>query len=275
MAQNSTIDWTDDTFNPWWGCAQISPACDHCYAKEYAKWRGRGKVEWGPTGVRRLFDDQHWKDPIRWNKLAQISRVRRRVFCGSMCDVFESRADLDLHRERLWHLIETTPWLDWLLLTKRPKAALHMVPWRGTWQDNVWFGATVENEHCLRQRVPYLIQSGALVRFVSCEPLLGPIELAPYLGSGPNQVNWVIAGGESGADSRPTDPSWIRSLRDQCTKTNTPFFFKQWGNWRPCLNSNASRRLPVTDGFVERMDKKSAGRLLDGRTWDEVPRVMI
>jgi protein gp37 len=188
-----------------------------------------------------------------------------------MADVFEQRRDLDVQRERLWELIEETPWLDWLLLTKRPGPALRMVPWRGAWPANVWFGATVEDADWARKRLPHLLRSAAVVRFVSCEPLLGAVDLSACLGRGAGKVNWVIAGGESGGNSRPSDPAWLRALRDQCAVAEVPFHFKQWGNWRPSAAARAKRRLPVTDGLVERVSKKLAGRRLDGRTWDQFP----
>lgn len=269
MAKNSKIEWTHHTFNPWWGCTRISPACDHCYAETWA--RRTGNDIWGKDAERRFFGDSHWREPLRWNLEAATEGIRRRVFCASMADVFEKRTDLEPYRQRLWTLIGDTPWLDWLLLTKRPDQALRMVPWEGTWPKNVWLGTTVEDEIRAGKRLPHLVRARAAVRFVSCEPLLGPVDLSDYLGRGENCINWVIAGGESGGNSRPMDPVWLQSLRDQCKRAKVPFHFKQWGNWRPVAEGRGKRHLPVTTGFVERVSKKAAGRLLDGRTWDEFP----
>lgn len=273
MAKNSSIEWTHHTFNPWWGCTKLSPACDHCYADVWA--RRTGNHVWGKDAPRRFFGDAHWREPLRWNAEAQDEGVRRRVFCASMADVFDQRTDLNAHRKRLWALIEQTPSLDWLLLTKRPGPALRMVPWTGSWPRNVWFGTTVEDEYWARKRVPYLLRSRAAVRFLSCEPLLSEIDIAEHLGAGDGHINWVIAGGESGGSSRPSDPAWFRSLRDQCTRGGVPFHFKQWGNWRPLADSGSRRRLPMVSVPMERVSKKVAGRRLDARTWDQMPTPAI
>lgn len=273
MAKNSTIEWTHHTFNPWWGCTKVSAACDHCYAEVWA--RRTGNEVWGKDAPRRIFGDAHWRDPVRWNTEAEADGVRRRVFCASMADVFEQRTDLNAPRKRLWRVIEDTPWLDWLLLTKRPGPALRMVPWTDDWPSNVWFGTTVEDAYWARKRIPHLLRSGAAVRFISCEPLLGPLEISDHLGTGMGHINWVIAGGESGGSSRPSTPAWFRSLRDQCVAADVPFLFKQWGNWRPATGKS-KRHLPMASGgFVERMAKKVAGRRLDGRTWDQFPRAPL
>ena len=118
MGKNSSIEWTDHTFNPWWGCARVSPGCNNCYAEAWA--RRVGENIWGAKQDRRVFGEKHWGEPLKWNAEAQEQELRRRVFCASMADVFELRSDLDPWRDRLWALIDQTPWLDWLLLTKRP-----------------------------------------------------------------------------------------------------------------------------------------------------------
>lgn len=268
MAKNSKIEWTHHTFNPWWGCTKVSPACKHCYAETWAK--RVGEDVWGARRARRFFSDMHWREPIKWNEDAVASGSRLRVFCASMADVFEDRRDLDVARQRLWRLIEVTPALDWLLLTKRPEVAERLNPWGANWPRNVWLGATAENQKYADERIPFLSRCPARVRFLSCEPLLGPLDLTRWLGE---TVGWVIAGGESGGKSRPTDPLWVRSLRDQCIKKNVPFHFKQWGNWAPLNSSEESRRtklLPSGSKLV-RVSKASAGRLLDGKTWDGAP----
>jgi len=134
MAKNSSIEWTHHTFNPWWGCTKVSPACDHCYAETWAK--RVGQAVWGKESPRRFFSDKHWTEPIRWNADAVADGERRRVFCASMADVFESRAELNPWRIRLWELIEATPMLDWLLLTKRPQNIGKMVPWEKKWPEH-------------------------------------------------------------------------------------------------------------------------------------------
>ena len=275
MAKDSKIEWTHHTFNPWWGCAKVSPACEHCYAETWAK--RVGSDVWGRDAKRRFFGEQHWKDPITWNLEAKKSKQRRRVFCASMADVFERKSELRQWRERLWELIDQTPMLDWLLLTKRPQNISDMVPWSDeNWPSNIWLGTTVENQHWAEIRLPELLKHKAAVRFLSCEPLLGALNLEPWFASQElNTIDWVIAGGESGPSSRPMNPSWVRSLRDQCNKNGAAFHFKQWGHWVPIELLTEQQRKVITVGDVEMAaaGKKMAGRFLDGRTWDEFPRV--
>lgn len=271
MGKNSAIEWTHHTFNPWWGCTKVSQACKLCYAEAWA--RRTGGNFWGPRAARRFFGEQHWKEPIAWDEEAFDSGRRSRVFCASMADVFEFRAELNVWREKLWDLIQDTPNLDWLLLTKRPqRIALHN-RW-GAWPYNIWLGTTVENQKTADERIPHLLENCASVRFLSCEPLVGPIDISRYLSAG---IGWVIAGGESGGRSRPSHPRWMRDLRDQCIDAKVPFLFKQWGNWAPINVQVASPTNLVhifPDGeVVQRRNKKEAGRLLDGRTWDDVPVV--
>jgi len=268
MAENSKIEWTHHTFNPWWGCVKLSPACKHCYAEAWAKRVGE-KV-WGLKAERRFFGDDHWNSPIKWDREAAGASERRRVFCASMADVFEDRRDLDGARNRLWKLITRTPNLDWLLLTKRPHAIGKLVPWKDQWPDNVWLGTTAEDQKWADTRVPELIKHPAKVRFLSCEPLLGALNLEPWLA---HKINWVIAGGESGGKSRPTNPAWVRSLRDQCEQRSVPFHFKQWGNWAPLneVRENARVKQFASGERLVRMAKRSAGRSLDGRVWDGAP----
>jgi protein gp37 len=157
MGKNSKIEWTHHTFNPWWGCTKVSPACKNCYAETWA--RRIGADIWGRSAPRRFFSDQHWRAPLAWNSEAQDEGVRRRVFCASMGDVFEGRTDLNEWRVRLWQLIEDTPWLDWLLLTKRPERALDYVPWDLEWPENVWVGTTVENQRWVDHRRKRLVKA--------------------------------------------------------------------------------------------------------------------
>jgi protein gp37 len=260
MGKNSSIEWTHHTFNPWWGCVKVSPACTHCYAEAWAKRVGR-KV-WGPRAARRFFTDAHWREPLRWHAEAEKAGTVPRVFCASMADVFEDRADLVEHRARLFRLIERTPRLQWLLLTKRPEHAGKLAResgWGNAWPSNVWAGTTVENQEYAVERIPELIALPARIHFLSCEPLLGPVDLRPWL----SDLDWVIAGGESGGKSRPMAHAWPASLRDQCATAGVAFHFKQWGDWAP------------VDVTMKRLGKKSAGRELDGRTWDGVPEAAI
>jgi protein gp37 len=277
MAQNSSIEWTDHTFNPWWGCAKVSPACDNCYAELWAKRMGH-KV-WGSSAERRFFSEAHWNEPLDWNEQARVDQTRKRVFCASMADVFERRAELSQQRKRLWKLIEATPWLDWLLLTKRPQNINSMVPWGVDWPSNVWLGTTVENQTYAEKRLPLLLRNASVVRFLSCEPLLGPIDLSSWFNrQGLHPIDWVIAGGESGPKSRPMHPDWVAKILDQCKRANVPFHFKQWGHWVPIeivqtaetariLTFQADR--PVT---MMALGKKAAGRILQGEIWDGLPQ---
>ena len=253
MGRHSAIEWTDHTFNPWWGCVKVSPACAHCYAEAWSKRVGLDL--WSEISPRRFFSEIHWNEPLTWDRAAARERVRRRVFCASMADVFEIRDDLISWRKKLWDLIERTPNLDWLLLTKRPENAQSAVPWGKRWPSNVWLGTTVENQEWARRRIPYLAKTPAAVRFLSCEPLLGPLDLSPWVSS----IHWVIVGGESGHHARPLDPMWVLAMRDQATSAGIAFHFKQWGEWKSL------------DGIMRRMGKKAAGRILEGRFWDQLP----
>lgn len=275
MAKDSSIEWTHHTFNPWWGCTKVSPGCKNCYAETFAHRIGQDL--WGPRAARRFFGEAHWREPIKWNAAALHHRHRRRVFCASMADVFENRSELDPARSRLWKLIEDTPGLDWLLLTKRPERVAKMAPWGVTWPTNVWIGTTVENQKWGDKRIASLLALPATVRFLSCEPLLGPLDISRWL-IGSRRVDWVIAGGESGHSARPMNPEWARTLRDQCKRAGVPFHFKQWGHWRPedATVDAARRRITMADRSghpvtLVRLGKHASGRDLDGRTWDEFP----
>lgn len=227
MSADSKIEWTDHTFNPWWGCSKVSPACKNCYAEAFA--RRVGQSVWGDGAARRLFGDKHWAEPVKWNAAAAKEGVRRRVFCASMADVFEARPELDEQRARLWSLIEETPSLDWLLLTKRPENIREMVPgtWLATARPNVWFGATVENREEALRRIPLLLDVPAVVRFLSCEPLLEAIGLRPWLME--RKIHWVIVGGESGHHARPFEIKWARDIVDACACAVVACFVKQLG----------------------------------------------
>ncbi|MFN9822321.1 MAG: DUF5131 family protein, partial [Akkermansiaceae bacterium] len=154
MSKKTSIEWTDHTFNPWWGCEKVSPACQHCYAETFSK--RIGPAVWGAHAPRRFFGEAKWAEPLQWNAEAKNAGERKRVFCASMADVFENRKDLDEWRSKLWRLIEITPMLDWLLLTKRPQNIGKMVPWKNEWPDNIWLGTTVENQKYAEERLPHL-----------------------------------------------------------------------------------------------------------------------
>lgn len=245
MGKQTGIEWCDHTFNPWWGCAKVSPACQHCYAETFSK--RVGERVWGMDAPRRFFGPKHWQEPRRWHTAAVKAGVRRRVFCASMADVFEDRQDVAEARGALWALILDTPMLDWLLLTKRPSNVLRLIPllWRVQFPPNVWIGTTAENQEWLDVRARSMILLHPRVLFISYEPGLGPIRV-------PSWAQWVIAGGESGSGHRPINDEWVRSVRDQCAAANVPFFFKQWGGLHP----------------------KANGAELDGREWKEFPKTL-
>jgi protein gp37 len=235
MGASTAISWTDHTFNPWWGCERVSPGCQHCYAETFAK--RTGNAVWGKNADRRRFGEKHWNEPSKWNKQALADGERHLVFCASMADVFEDRADHEEDRWRLWRLIIATPHLTWQLLTKRPENVAHMVPvdWmHGRWPNNAWIGTTVEDQQRANERIPLLTALPAPVRFLSCEPLLGPVVLDPSV----NFPDWVICGGESGPGHRLLDVDHARSLRDQCESYGIPFFFKQVGGRTPTAGGN-------------------------------------
>jgi protein gp37 len=261
--ENSHIEWTDHTFNIVEGCQKISPACENCYAERRDK-RIHSGAHWGANSTRKQMSESYWAQPLRWNKKAAAVGIRQRVFCSSLADVFENHPDLVAPRERLFYLINDTPHLDWLLLTKRPE---NITPFliefsKGTygvhWNlkdhlPNVWLGTTVENQKYADLRIPELLKITAKVLFLSVEPMLGAINIAPYIGHSTIQckcgfhrdetnlwgescrdchkttvrgqaINWVIAGGESGANARPSNPDWFRALRNQCQEADVPFF---------------------------------------------------
>jgi protein gp37 len=281
VGRNSSIEWTDHTFNPWWGCTKVSPGCKNCYAETWA--RRVGENIWGIKQERRFFTDKHWSEPLKWNVDAASERQRKRVFCASMADVFELRTELDQWRNRLWRLIDETPWLDWLFLTKRPQNIQKKVPWKREWPSNVWIGVTVEDQQRADERLPILLQFPAKCRFLSCEPLLEKVDLSKWISRRQKSlygIDWVIAGGESGPNARPMLPGWARTLRDQCKAAEIPFHFKQWGHWSPVkakkITSSAVKSfwddVIGREVFMEAKGKKEAGRHLDGITWDELPQ---
>jgi protein gp37 len=261
MTQNTKIEWCDHTFNPWEGCQKVGPGCDHCYAEtRNARFAGGTAINWGPGAPRRRTSASNWNLPKRWNAqaaafMAQHGR-RQRVFCASLADVFDNAVDREW-RDDLATLILNTPDLDWLLLTKRignAGAMLGQMFLDGP-PDNLWLGASIVDQAEADRDIPKLLQAPARVRFLSMEPLLGPVnlthievwggdaEIYPLKGTtdcvddegAPTDdvpaLDWVIVGGESGPRARPMHPDWARSLRDQCEAAGVPFLFKQWGEW--------------------------------------------
>lgn len=346
MAENSKIQWTHHTFNPWRGCTKVSPGCAHCYAETLSGRNPKTLGVWGPNGTRVVAAESYWREPLKWDAAAKTAGERHRVFCASLADVFEDwqRPMVDSQgremqrggnwprndgpcsaagpvtmgdvRKRLFLLIAATPNLDWLLLTKRPEGITHRIveaqykmtdPELGAWTEaierNVWLGTSVENQAVADERIPLLLTAPAAVHFLSMEPLLSEVRLKPewmphkfnrepscdhcetcvgrpgWLESRPDRhgpfVSWVIVGGESGPGARPMHPDWARSLRDQCRAAGVPFHFKQWGEFiHPHPTELRLSPAPVTEWegiMIQRVGKKEAGRLLDGRTWDELP----
>ncbi len=248
MADRSKIEWTDATWNPVTGCDKVSPGCKHCYAQTFAE-RFRG-VHNHP--FEHGFDLRLWPARLR---LPMAWRAPRRIFVNSMSDLFHERIP-DSFIDAVFDTMASANWHQFQVLTKRPERmaeyALRHLRTRGPLDHthpNVWLGTSVELQLYVR-RAEIVSQLPATVRFLSCEPLLGPLDVSTVVGA--NRVNWVIVGGESGHRSRAIAPEWVRSIRDQCQRALVPFFFKQWGG----------------------KNKKRAGRLLDGKTWDQLPDVI-
>lgn len=303
MGANTHIEWADHTFNPWEGCTKVSPGCEHCYAETRNKRFSAG-ANWGKGAPRRRTSVQNWNQVKKWERSAleasqlfsnmpwfkDRERHRPRVFCASLADWLDDEVPIEWVAD-LMDLIRATPNLDWLLLTKRPEnwnAAMRAVgllargcsqfakDWlAGIPPANVWVGWTAEDQQRLDERTPLGVAIPAVLHFVSCEPLLHPLDLTRWLHpegrcgeceelirvdrtsvncdccvEGPEQtltrndlLGWVICGGESGSKARPMHPDWARALRDQCAIAGVPFFFKQWGEWIPW-----TRELEYADG---------------------------
>lgn len=291
MAETTKIEWVDHTFNPWIGCTRISDACDNCYAASMSHRRGWARFETGAPRKRTTADN--WKKPLLWNKKAAAAGGRRKVFGPSLGDPFDAEVSDDWRADYL-KVIDATPWLDYILLTKRPQIAVKFFTGRKV-PDNLWPGVTAENQKMLELRAPIICSIEAKVHVLSAEPLLGPLRATDFLGTGRRSLSWVIAGGESGPKARPSHPDWFRSLRDQCQAAGVPFFFKQWGEFEPQHSNRAWKRVPAhrwvsssgpvisrdderavfeldpDAALMMRRGKKNAGALLDGRAWREFP----
>ena len=294
--KDTKIEWADDSANPWWGCNRVSPACTHCYAADVAARFRPADTLWGPGSARALRLDAFEHELKRIANRGKREGRLRRVFIASMCDVFEDRDDLGEPRKRVWDILHCLagdkPQLVPMVLTKRPDVMAAWAKEHG-WPVAAWAGCTVEDHRRAEERVPYLLQVPAAVRFLSMEPLLEGVRLDPLwleTGAPPlfskrtarercgwvGGINWIIVGGESGPHARPMHPAWARSLRDQAVAAGVFFHFKQWGEWAPEDGSYVptfrSEYVNWSDGtLMWRVGKRAAGRLLGGRTWDEVP----
>lgn len=297
MSENTEIEWADHTFNPWEGCQKTgSLACQNCYAETRNARFGAGvALNWGPGAPRRRTSEANWKKPLKWEReaaafFAEHGR-RQRVFCASLADVYDNAVDPQW-RADLFDLIDATPSLDWLLLTKRVGNVMKMV--RETGRErlprNVWQGATIVTQSEALRDIPKLVEIDASVLFLSMEPLMELVTIGRWL----DRIGWVIVGGESGPRARPMAPAWARYLRRQCDTHQVPFLFKQWGEWAPGLVKGTRwaanwsfdgghwsffnqrpRNFMISgaDAVMTRVGKKAAGRMLDGCTYDEFPNM--
>lgn len=271
--ENSKIEWTNNTFNPWWGCTKVSDGCKFCYAEALDHRYNMSDPHWGPSSTRKPMSERYWKQLDNWNKEAKATGINLRVFVASMADVFEWHSNpavntfLIHERNRLFNTIEQTPHLTYQLLTKRPENIMTLVPdhWQKRFPENVWIGTSVEDQPNASRRIPHLLKIPATVRFLSMEPLLGPVDLIEFFipateklaemkkqytddllitgqakvdmdelrSATGNGIDWIIVGGESGHSARPMHPDWVRNIRDITKDAGIPFLFKQWGEWIP------------------------------------------
>lgn len=228
MGKQSKISWTDSTFNPWIGCSRVSPGCVHCYAEELMANRYK-RVEWGPQGTRMKTSEAYWKQPLQWNKEAKETGLPHLVFCGSLCDWLEIHPQISrIWQLQLFDLIENTPYLTWLLLTKRPENWQDVAPVKWYQEgapDNVWFGISVEDQKRAGERLTYLKRIPAFTKFVSYEPAIETVDWTGY-----EFIDWLIVGGESGNEARPFELEWafdaVRWSYDNSVKP----FVKQLGS---------------------------------------------
>jgi len=234
MASNSHIEWTDATWNPVTGCTKISPGCKHCYAERLAKrLKAMGQANYR-NGFKVTLQPQMLELPLQW-------KTPKRIFVNSMSDLFHEEVPT-AYIKQVFDVMGRAHWHQFQVLTKRSERVLELSK-ELKWAPQIWMGVSVENEK-YTSRIDDLRKTGAHVKFLSLEPLLGPLPKLNLRG-----IAWAIVGGESGPGARPVDPGWVTGLRDQCLKAGVPFFFKQWGG----------------------VQKKKTGRNLEGRTWDEMP----
>lgn len=234
MGAHSNIEWTESTWNPLTGCTKVSPGCKHCYAERMAlRLQAMGQPNY-VNGFKLTMHERMLEVPLRWKK-------PRMIFVSSMSDLFHQDAPLEFI-QKVFKVMRRTSWHTFQVLTKRSRRLLELDP-EINWPANVWMGVSVENKD-YTFRIDHLRQTGALVKFLSLEPLLGPLADLDLHG-----INWVIVGGESGPGARPLAKEWVVDIKDQCLAAHVPFFFKQWGG----------------------VKRKRNGRVLQGRTWDEMP----
>jgi protein gp37 len=234
MAEHSAIEWTDSTWNPVRGCTKVSPGCKYCYALTFAeRWRGIPGHPYEQGFDLRLVPEK-LEEPLKWSS-------PRRIFVNSMSDLFHEEVPEHFIR-RVFEVMREAHWHTFQILTKRAERLAELAP-RLAWPDNVWQGVSVESQRYL-PRITHLRRVPAAVRFLSLEPLLGPLPRLPLAG-----ISWVIVGGESGVKHRPIEARWVGEIRDQCVRAGVAFFFKQWGGRTP----------------------KAGGRRLDGREWNQMP----
>lgn len=234
MANNSSIEWTGSTWNPLTGCTKISPGCKHCYAERMAlRLQAMGQPHY-VNGFQLSLHEDALELPLRWKK-------PQTIFVNSMSDLFHKDVATSFIR-RIFEVMTRAHWHRFQVLTKRSDRLMELSP-QLPWTANIWMGVSVENQE-YAFRIDHLACTGAAVKFLSLEPLLGPLSRLNL-----RSIDWVIVGGESGPGARPVDSDWVIDIRDQCRKAEVPFFFKQWGG----------------------VHKKKAGRTLEGRTWDEMP----
>lgn len=280
MADTTNISWADMTFNPWIGCTRIAPACDGCYAAHLMETRMH-RAEWGApgkgNGTRVRTKTANWRKPLAWNARAAKDGTRPFVFCASLADVFDNAVP-DEWRRDLFDLIRATPHLVWLLLTKRPQNIARMAEKAGGLPENAAIGTTVEDQPRANINVPALLQASVdlwraetrpLFLFLSCEPLIGPVDVTAFKG-----IQWVIVGGETDQGehkARPAHPEWIRGLRDQCEAAGVAFHFKQWGEYMPEIGSASAPDAPELR--IIRAGKRHTGRLLDGTEHNARPAI--
>jgi protein gp37 len=236
MAAGSSIEWTQATWNPLTGCTKISPGCKHCYAERMSLRLQAMRQQNYANGFALTLHEDTLTVPLRWKK-------PRRVFVNSMSDLFQNGVPLDFIRN-VFEVMKTAHQHQFQILTKRSDRLLELSG-KLHWAPNIWMGIGVENRK-YTSRIDHLRQTGARVKFLSLEPLLGPLTNLDLSG-----IDWVIVGGESGPGARPMATAWVKDIRDQCVESGVAFFFKQWGGTR----------------------KKRTGRVLDGRTWDEYPLI--
>lgn len=237
MAINSSIEWTESTWNPVTGCSKISSGCMHCYAERMAKrLQAMGQPNY-TNGFNLTLHDRVLELPLTWKK-------PQAIFVNSMSDLFHKHVPAKFI-QKVFHAMEQAHWHRFQILTKRSERVLELNP-KLAWNFNIWMGVSVENQE-YTFRIDHLRRVGAKIKFISFEPLLGPIHDLNLRG-----IDWVIVGGESGHEARPMDASWVVDIRNQCQRARVPFFFKQWGG----------------------PNRKKAGRKLEGKTWDEIPAVV-